>query len=103
VYHKKLGYILLARDPKLAIPEFEAEVALMPLAPGSQFDLALALEGSGHTQRASEEYRRTLELQPTFPEARARDERGQLHPRQPPEPPIKNVLKNIAYPPAASR
>ena len=64
VFHKNLGNILLARDPRAAIAEFRALVALEPGVAENHSDLALAFEAAGDAANAAMEYKRALEIQP---------------------------------------
>ena len=62
--HKKLGYILLGKDPRAAADELAKAAALEPDVASNHFDLAGALEASGDRDRAIAEYRRALALDP---------------------------------------
>jgi tetratricopeptide (TPR) repeat protein len=69
VYHKNLGNILMAKDPRAAAAEFTQLAALEPTRAESHCDLALALEASGDTRAAAAEYQRALQLDPRYREA----------------------------------
>ena len=79
VYRKKLGYILLGKDPRAAVAEFEKVMALQPGVAASHFDLGLAFEAAGDAKQALDEYGKTLQLQPQFREAKERYERVQAN------------------------
>jgi tetratricopeptide (TPR) repeat protein len=70
VYRKKLGYLLLEKDPRGAVREFRKVLELEPTA-GSvgHCDLALALDAAGESAQAAEEYSRALQLDPQNSEA----------------------------------
>ena len=81
VFHLKLGYLLMSRNPAAGIAEFRKVVALEPSSARSHYELAMALEAAGQAGQAAGEYRKTLELQPDFPEARERWQRIEPRPR----------------------
>ena len=68
-FHENLGNILLVKDPRAAIPEFQKLVALQPERAANHSDLGLALEASGEPRQAAAEYERALRLQPDDREA----------------------------------
>lgn len=69
VYLKNLGNILLAKDPRAAVAEFQKLVGLEPGRAESHCDLALALEASGDPRQAAAEYQRALQIDGQFREA----------------------------------
>jgi tetratricopeptide (TPR) repeat protein len=69
-YRKKLGYILIGKDPAGAVAEFEKLVSLRPQVAEYHSDLALGLESAGDLKRALREYETALQLQPQYKEAR---------------------------------
>jgi tetratricopeptide (TPR) repeat protein len=68
--HKKLGYILLGKDPQAASVELQKAAELEPDVAANHFDAGTALEAAGERDRAAGEYRRALELQPDMRQAR---------------------------------
>ena len=70
MYRKKLGYLLLDKDPRGAIVQFRKALELEPSAIQGHCDLALALEGAGDISQAAAEYRKVLQLRPENREAR---------------------------------
>ena len=81
VYRKNLGNILLGKDPRAAIAEFQQLVALQPTLAQNHCDLALAYEAAGDTTQASAEYAKALELAPQLREAREGYARVTARPR----------------------
>lgn len=69
--HKKLGYILLGKDPREAAIELGKAAAMEPNVASNHFDAGMALEASGDRTGAAAEYRRALQLEPGFPQAKA--------------------------------
>jgi tetratricopeptide (TPR) repeat protein len=69
VFRRKLGYLLLAGDPREAVVEFRKVVELAPAVAQSHCDLGLALEAAGDAKGAAAEYARALELAPELEEA----------------------------------
>ena len=57
-----LGLTLLSSDPKAAVPPLEKFVALQPHDARATYLLGVALEGSGQTQEAIEQYTASLEI-----------------------------------------
>jgi len=77
VFHMKLGYLLLQRDPVAAIAEFKKVLALAPATARAHCDLVLAFEVAGDAKQAADEYGEALKLQPQFHEAKQGYERMQ--------------------------
>lgn len=69
--HKKLGYILLGKDPREAAVELGKAAAMEPDVASNHFDAGMALEAAGDRAAAAAEYRRALELEPDLAQARA--------------------------------
>jgi len=74
-FHKNLGNILLVRDARAAIGEFQKLVALEPGLAGNHCDLGLAFEAAGEREQAAAEYAKALQLAPQSREAREGYER----------------------------
>jgi protein O-mannosyl-transferase len=68
-FHENLGNILLVKDPRAAIAEFQKLVALQPGLAEGHSDLGLALEAAGEDRQAAAEYEIALRLQPEDREA----------------------------------
>jgi tetratricopeptide (TPR) repeat protein len=66
LYHRNLGNLLLRRDPRGAIAEFEALVKLQPGVPDGYCLLGDAWAAAGDAQKAEAEYRRALQLKPDY-------------------------------------
>ena len=81
LYRKKLGYILMGGAPRGAIAEFQAADRLDPGVAANHYDLGAAYEAAGDLSHAAEEYKRALELQPQYMEARQAYERVARLPR----------------------
>jgi Flp pilus assembly protein TadD len=75
LYHKKLGYMLMGKDNRDAIAEFQQVDALEPGVAANHYDLAAAFESAGDARDAAEEYKKALDLQPQFPAAKQGYER----------------------------
>jgi tetratricopeptide (TPR) repeat protein len=75
LYHKKLGYMLMGKDNRGAIAEFQKVDALEPGVAANHYDLAAAFESAGDAKDAAEEYKKALDLQPQFPAAKQGYER----------------------------
>jgi tetratricopeptide (TPR) repeat protein len=73
--HKKLGYILMGKDPRAAATELGKAASLEPEVAQNHFDLAMALEAAGDREQAAAEYRRALTLRPDMAEAKQALER----------------------------
>jgi len=77
VFHMKLGYLVLRQDPTSSIVEFQKVLALEPATPRAHCDLALAYEVAGNPRQAADEYRKALQLQPQYADAKQGYERVQ--------------------------
>ena len=77
VFHMKLGYLLLQKDPNAAAAQFQKVLELEPPTARAHCDLALALEAAGNDRQAVDEYQQALRLQPQFPDAKQGYERVQ--------------------------
>jgi len=66
LYRRNLGNLLLRRDPRGAVAEFEALVKLQPGVPDGYCLLGDAWAAAGDAQRAEAEYRRALQLKPDY-------------------------------------
>jgi Flp pilus assembly protein TadD len=75
LYHKKLGYMLMGKDNRGAIAEFQQVDALEPGVAANHFDLASVFESAGDSGGAAQEYKKALDLQPQFPAAKQGYER----------------------------
>jgi len=70
VFHMKLGYLLLQKDPAASVAEFKKVVAVEPDSARAHCDLGLAFEAAGDAWKAAAEYKKALQLQPQFTEAK---------------------------------
>ena len=68
-YRRKLGYLLLEKDPRGAAAEFQKLLDGEPGAAQSHCDLALAFERLGELQQAAAEYEQALRFEPRLREA----------------------------------
>jgi tetratricopeptide (TPR) repeat protein len=65
LYRKKLGYLLLQKNPREAVGEFRKVLELEPeTGAAGHCDLALALEAAGESREAEVEYAAALRLDP---------------------------------------
>ena len=69
--HKKLGYVLMAKDPRAAAEELGKAAELEPDVAANHYDAGMALEASGDVTRAVAEYRRAVALDPNSAQAKA--------------------------------
>jgi tetratricopeptide (TPR) repeat protein len=81
IFRRKLGYLLLPKDPNAAAAEFQKAIELDPSAAQSYCDLGLAFETAGEPKRAAAEYAKALHLAPQLQEAREGYDRVTPKPR----------------------